>query len=810
MSKRTMALAAILIQVAGAAVSQEAPTDMDSVTYPSETTSTEEELTSINLGPLPNAPDVDTAAASTTRSRLIEEIVVTAQKREENLRDVPISIAAFSAEKLEAAGIESAQDLGAVTPGLIFTESVGYTVVFLRGVGTDAFLPSADPSVPIYVDGISLANGQGIQSSLGHIQRVEILKGPQGTLFGRNALGGAINIVTEDPNSEAFSGDVKLGLGSYNRKEMSAYLNIPLAESLALSLNAFLSDQDSFYAYENDVSEIDVYSRGGRAKLVWNATDNLAFTLTGAYSKARDAGSLVGENTRPSQLLGAIIPRDPSLDRHVTHNTTGGSGSESYLIGGKAAWGMSSFDTNFIVSYQSFDVLFARLDFDNSALPIASFDGGNETPGVEQFAEQFTAELQFLSNSDTPGSDWLEWVGGVYYLRNDAGLNPVIFQVGRDALAATPLIGFSDALNNLTTGLGLAPFTDGVTLLTKGILETESLSAYAQGTIKFTDSINLTLGGRIDTETRNLADGLLGVRGPTGEDRTLRNFEVPEVKTDRFAPRVAVNWAASDLVNIYASYSVGYLSPTYNTANFFSVPDLVEQEKSVAYELGLKGIFLDGAAQVEAALFHTELSDIITGFFGLTAGGVVRFANAGDGEIDGAELNLQWQPMPQLAPGLGIVASATYLDAVYTRYPDGRGFDESNGLAFGPSGGISPLPARDFTGNRIINTPEYTYTLGINQLFAMDSGELEFGLDTYFNDGYFFQPQNSDLAAQRRYQLYNARVSYLYAPWDVKVAAFVHNLTDEDYLLVSAFQDFGRIQTLAAPRTYGLSMIWRF
>jgi iron complex outermembrane recepter protein len=756
-------------------------------------------------------PPPESPVAQRSRSRLVEEIVVTAQKREENLQEVPISISAFSMDKLDASGVTKVQELDKVTPGLTFGSSFGYSIVFMRGIGTDAFLPSADHTVPIYVDGINQAVIQGDSTTLGRIDRVEVLKGPQGTLFGRNALGGAINVVTKVPNSDhGFFGDMKLERGNYNKTVADLYLNIPLGDHLAASLSGFSIEQDRFYNNEVEgVPQVDVYQRGGRLRLRWEPTERLWFDLGATLTEVSDTGSLIGENTRPSAVLGAALPRDNDLDRRVEHNTTGGFAARSEIFDLRAGLHGSWFDTKLLGSIQSMDVLFSRLDFDSTTLPIASFDGGSRTPGVRQFAEQATAELQFLSNDSTPGASWLQWVAGAYYLKSEAGLDPVIFQVGRDALTPTSLAGLAPLLDAVFGGLGLEPFSDGVTLVTKGILDTESLSFFAQGTVSLTDSLSLTLGGRYDEESRDLLEGLLGARNPvTGEIVTALRFPVDKVTTERFAPRAALSWFVTDEINLYTSYSIGYLSPTYNTANFTSAPDLVEQEKATAYEIGAKAILFGRALQLNVALFRTELDNIITGFFGLTSGGVVRFDNAGDGLIEGAEMDFQWLPMPDSNPGLGLSGSVSYLDARYTDYPNGRGFDEATGISFGE--GTSPLPPRDFTGNRIVRTPKLSYTLGVSQTIALGDGEVEVGVDTYYNDGYFFSPQNSELVEQPRYQLLNARVGYLYAPWNLRVTVFGRNLTDKDYLLQAIMQEFGRTQTLAEPRTYGVTLNWSF
>lgn len=177
-----------------------------------------EQAADAELDTIPVGQDDDIKPVRGSGSRLIEEVIVTAQKREEDVQDVPIMINAFSGEKLDAFGVESTADLQKITPGLTYTYTYGYSLIYIRGVGTDAFLPNADPSVATYIDGINIGPSQGKQDTLGPVERVEVLKGPQGTLFGRNATGGAINIVTADSPDE-FIGTAKYSIGNYNSQK---------------------------------------------------------------------------------------------------------------------------------------------------------------------------------------------------------------------------------------------------------------------------------------------------------------------------------------------------------------------------------------------------------------------------------------------------------------------------------------------------------------------------------------------------------------------------------------------------------------
>jgi len=756
--------------------------------------------------PLPKAPPKKTS------NRLVEEIVVTAQKREENIQDVPIAISAFSPEKLDAFGVESAQDLERITPGLTVTNAAGFNVAYLRGVGTDAFLPGADASVPFYLDGVALLGGQGSSDTLGRIERVEVLKGPQGTLFGRNATGGAVSIITPNPSDEFF-GDLKAELGQYNERNVLGYINVPLFDNLAVSLAGNSNQRDNYYV--NDAGPIiDTYARGGRAKLHWRATETLSFTASGSYQEASNNAGLSFENTRVAPVFAAVLPEDPQADRHVSLDSMPGAENNSRLYALTTEWNLSRIDLKLILSDQTLNAPFVQADFDKSALPIVNIQS------VKQMAEQQTAELQILSNAETPLSDKLEWVAGLYYLKSSGGFDPIAFDVLPNALSTLRIPAgnlLSNTVNAALRLLGQQPLLDenGIRLYNYGVLASESISAYAQGKWSFTDTLDLTVGLRYQDEKRRLENSKTTVPNDNGGELVLFQNEVPELHAKQWSPRVALQWRPFDTTTqFYGSWARGFKSPTYNTVNLLgsTVGPIrpVEEERVDSFELGVKTDLFDDALRLNAAAFYTQQKNLLTGFVAVASGGVVSYDNAGDAEILGAEADALWTPMPVKNPGLVLTGAVSWLDTEYTDYKNGRGYDETTGLAFGDNG-TTPLPARDFTGNRIVRTPEVTYTFGFNQRIDFgDDHAVEIGADTYYNSGFFFLPQNSDLYAREAYQLYNARVSYFYTPWNIQLTGYIQNLTDEEYNEVVFVDDFGRNQVLNDPRVFGLRMIWKF
>jgi iron complex outermembrane recepter protein len=238
----------------------------------------------------------DTPAGASTTSTLMEEITVTARRREENIQDTPISIAAFSAAALEARGVERADDLARIVPNLIFQQNPGAggsasnAAVFIRGVGQSDFIPTVDPGVGLYVDGVYVARSVGSLLDLVDIDHVEVLRGPQGTLFGRNTIGGAVSVTTQKPTFDSVAGSSSLLYGTDNRIEVKGRLNVPLSPSLAASISGALIKQDGYVNQILTGQELgDHNNLVGKFALRWKGEDQeLNFTVDG--TRTREAG----------------------------------------------------------------------------------------------------------------------------------------------------------------------------------------------------------------------------------------------------------------------------------------------------------------------------------------------------------------------------------------------------------------------------------------------------------------------------------------------------------------------------------------
>lgn len=738
------------------------------------------------------------ANTSNKQSRLLEEVIVTAQKRKESAQDVPISIQAFSSEKMDALGLETTDDLGIAVPSLQFTGVAGFTLIFMRGIGTDNFIPSADPSVATYVDGIYVPVLQNV-NSLGNVERVEVLKGPQGTLFGRNATGGAINMITSDP-SEAFKAKLGLEFRNYDAKKLTVGISGTVTDWLSASFDGLHSSQSNYYSaerYETDDDEMDF----GRIKLNFHSSENFEVSLTAFKGRQRTLGSLIGNNTDPS-LIGGALGISPSEDDYSSDmDFEPGSLLEQSLYYGVLSWRLTAIDIKVLASDQLTVQKFASTDFDGSAMPIAAFDTTNE------FADYQTAEIQFLSNETTPWSEKFEWVGGLYYLKSEAGFDPAHLRVspnGLNTIFQTAGISAPKELTDLMSSLplGNTPIDrQGTSLELRGVMATESHSAFIHGTYFLNSWLNLSLGARVQEEERYLTKASTSLDNPVGGGATtLLDFTLPKKeKSKDISPKTVITWLPAEDMMIYLSYSVGYKSGTFNIINIYTPPNYIVPEQVSTFEIGSKLTLLDGTLTINSAIYHNEIDNLQSGFVSIQSGGAVRFQTAGAAKTKGAETDFIWQPMPNANPGLVLTGNVGYVDAVYTSFKEGSGFDSDTGVY---------AENQDFSGNKIVRTPEWSGGLGFVQSLYLGDGELEIGADAYYNSGFYYDALNS--VEEDSYALLNARIGYYYQPWQLRVTAFGKNLNDEPYHFVQFQTDFGISKTLAPPVEYGLRINWAY
>lgn len=745
-------------------------------------------------------------------SRVLEELVVTAQRRERDMSDVPISLQAFGGDALDALGISDLNKVQNIVPTLNVGTSANFTTVFLRGIGTDAFL-TGDPSIAYYIDGIYFPFTFRLAQNFGKIERVEVLKGPQGTTFGRNAVGGAVHVITESPKFDEFYGEAQVGYGRFDSLKTRVHANIPITDTFAANATVFYEEKDTYENFvfggvANDEQDKD---EGIRVQLRWQPTDWLDMTLAGFRIDGEGPSGRALGNQAPS-VAGLAIGADAQTGRDVNLSFPIESEITNEVF--YADFKVKTDPMDIVLRGSTQDVpTFSKFDFDGSPAPGPGF-------AQVQFGDFQSAELQFISNDTSWGSERLEWVGGLYYFTGVQGFQPIRFNAS-SAIDPTSALGDPLAVNSpegiteLLNGIGIS-FPNGV-INQDSLIGTDALAIYGEFSFKLTDWMGITLGGRYQEEEREilvitsfaeLSDGSKGPELFDSSDRanTTEGDPVPPKNTDRaFSPKVALDFSplsedfgifGSDAL-IYVSYQEATKAATYNPLAVLATAIFVESEELESYEIGFKGSLFDGLMTLDAAAFQYDVKNMQTQFIALTFGGATSLQNIPEARVRGFDFNFTSQLVPDLIDDLILTAGFGYLDTEYLDFSNARGFDPTTGVF---------RTDIDATGRNVAYSPDATVTATLTKTWQLFGNPLETGVDFYYSDGFFVTSDNNPNFVAESRELIGARVSYYYEPWRVRATLFGENLTDELYVTGCICNDFGFVRNLGSPRLVGLRL----
>ena len=737
-------------------------------------------------------------------SRMMEEVVVTAQKREENANDVPISIQAFSPDQLAAFGIEDTTDLMRVTPGLdMGTQAGDFTSVFMRGIGSEAWLTS-DPSVATYIDGVYYPFSPSVAQSLKGVERVEILKGPQGTLFGRNAVGGAINVILKKPDFEDTWTEISLATSrAEDRKtgEGSMFVNVPLTDSVAMNFAATYSYDTKVFTDDSTIAGEEIPADklfAGRMMLRWEVNENIDTRLTLQGAK-RDGTSTLAANIDTTPLGDVSgIDEEEGRNYRVNPDLPIFGHLQSFVVSSQTEVYLPWMDIKLLGSRQAHSNPY-NYDYDGTDFPGASFIVHRHEADITEY------EVQFLSNEGSLWSDWLTLTGGAFYFKNVQGFDPVELTVGGIDLNT---LGLPQQLLDLLN----LPTEPVYALRNVGIVGTRSWSAFIQATVDVTDWMSITLGGRYQNEFRGVVESRTSLRTLDGDTTPLFNWTEARDQDDNpypledttkgFKPKFAIDFTPFENETlIYASYQEAVKAHSYNAFAFYLPPAFVEAEETIAYEIGIKTNFFEGTTALNAAVFRYEIENLQTQSISLTNGGALSLDTAGNAESEGFEFDLKSQIFPSIFDGLVLSLNAAYIDAVYTEYQDGAGHDPETGIF---------TQNNDFTGNRVTRSPEWTGSAAIANTWMVPGGPLETTLNYYYNSGFFYAATNDPRYSQPQYEVWGAHVSYLHENSNLRLTLSGQNLKDKFYTAGMLKLDFGALASLAPRRTVGLRLDYEF
>lgn len=710
-------------------------------------------------------------------ANVIEELIVTAQKREENAQAVPIALTALDGDSLQRQGVSGFQDLSTRVPSLRFGSGVtgGENVITLRGVGSQNVTSGGDSPVAYSLDGVYLARTTSVDPEFFDIDRIEVLRGPQGTLYGRNSVGGSVNVITKHPEA-AFGGHADALLGNYDARIFRAWINAPLLDDGDRQVLARISAVSARHdGYQENLFKGPGATNNADGQDFWMVRGQLYFKISEQadfllIAAASSNGDPVATKTRWSLAPGRYGGALPYLDdpRKVRKNTP-----ETFDQDGRFLAGTVNYDLGFatftsVTGYASGKWEQSN-DPDASELTIAT----NPYWTLDHF--QVSQEIRLGSNpSDSP----LSWIVGGFYFREKVG----------------------QTFQYIDTGLNSpSPFTDNFVFTNGGIYKTESYAPFGQLDFSFAKTgsglpLTLTLGLRRTHDSKKGFDFLdfrlprLGLVFPAS-----KTFDQSWTET---TGKIGAAYQVSPGLMVYASASKGYLSGGGLVGNF---PGIYQPETIKAYEAGFKATLVERRLLFNAAVYKQNIKDMQVFVQDITGS---RIDNAGRATVKGLEVEMIATPVG----GLRLNASATLTKAEYDEY-----ITINNRFSTAGPGCNATTRLCDFSGRRLVQTPKHTLNLGAQYAIETSFGQVTPRVDVFNSGDLYFLSANSPLERQKAYTLVDANITWRAPDGRYTVEGFVRNATDEDIISNDGLQSntigngFGPDNyTYYPPRTYGV------
>ena len=695
---------------------------------------------------------------------VIEEILVTATKRAESVQDVPVAVNAVDRATLEAMRIDEFTDITRISPSLTvnrgdWATNSGFS---LRGIGTNVFSINIEPSVAIVVDDVPLVRSSQAFSDLLDIERIEVLRGPQSTLFGKNASAGVVNVVTQDPGEE-FNLRLRAGYTTDDQLDFGLTTGGPLSDSVGYRLSAFVKERkDGHIDNITTGEEVDgSESWGVRGKLVFDPSERVTATVFAELSESESTccnatmrsvpanAAFLGFLPAPAVLAGL----DPAPD-----NTSIGSDdltaddSEAWNAGLRLSIDIGEHELLSVTAYNEWNYEVTR-DVDGTAFDLlALFTGGAASGGLVQGGgfdlESLSQEFRLIS----PASDTFEYVAGLYYSDVDYARD---FQRG-------PLFAA-----NWVADTG-----------------TEVLALYGQGTLSLAENTSLILGARVQDEeiSHGFDNALSGVSLSGSDSETAATF------------KLGVQHYVNDDVMVFATASSGYKGQGYDISSSFNQKtsdNPVGNEDSLAFEAGMKGTFLEGRLQLNPTLFFATYDDFQAQQARIVNNNVeLGIANVGELETYGLEIDFQ----AALTENLRLVGGIAYINAEIKKF---AGADCWPGQTTGcvdilDSAGMVVGTAQDLGGEDLNNSPDLKFTVSAEYLLPLENLPFNgfFNLSYQWQDDLNFSLLADPGAEQKAYGIVNLSLGIAESANErYTVTLFVNNLFDEDY--VTSIANFG-------------------
>ena len=693
--------------------------------------------------------DAQTAASGDT----FGEIIVTAQKRSESILKVPGAISALTPADIEGRGVTDLASLANQVPSLNFATLDGATFVTIRGVGTAVDNGYVEPSVATYVDGVYLS--RSTMGALDHddLERIEVLRGPQGTLYGRNATGGAINFISRKPTDELEAG-ATFTVGNYSQVGLKGYVSGPLAPGVRARISGGFEKRDGYVKNLFDGSDIgNVNNRYIRGVIVADLASNVTLDLTAQYSK--QTGRLAYQ-----QILDQVLPLPPGAQFttepwQLYAESPYGSRLETFIASGTLNWEIG--DNLALKSITGYVNHKSHTIFDGDATNLGLINVGDFVRPAETFTQEFN-----LTGENGP----LKWLLGAYYYYEDF---------------------YTQLPAPLPTGFG--PFPPGTTPLPSHTAITKSYALFTDFTLSITDRLRLIGGLRYNIERKrfNQEDGAiipgLGFLGFSNVKSRL--------KSDKLLPKVGLQYDLTSDINLYSQFQIGVKSGGVNiNLDATGNPVPYNPEELTAYEAGIKARLAGGAVVLTAAGFFYNYKNLQVF---KVVGGTVSLVESADAHVTGleAEANIR------LSSNFKINAAATWLDSRYTNY---ESVDPSN-----PAAGV-----QDLKGQPLTRAPDYTLNLGADWTIPIGSrgDELTLRGEVFHSGEYVIMPFPQPGEPQSEYTTANFYATLALAGDRFRVRGYITNAFNEAYTLTRLYSPLqgAFLGAYAPPRQYGMSV----
>jgi iron complex outermembrane recepter protein len=717
----------------------------------------------------------------------IETVVVTAEKRSTDLEQTPMAITALSSDALDRHQVRDLRDLRSLVPNFEMGDAQGIPQITIRGIGSSAFLPGTEGAVAVNENEVYVSRNVAQQAGLFDVQDIEVLRGPQGTLYGRNATAGAVNVTTMRP-TDVLSGYAKASVGNYGEVRLDGAIGGPVDDQgkLLVRLAAFYERHDGYG--ENVVTHHDVDDKnayGVRGTLVYSPTPEITATLIAQYYDERDrqgafhyfgAGGLSGLpgalGLPPLFILDGGTP--PRNVRDVSNGIDPSFRLPVFAGTGILEWTDGTFSIKSVTGYRHQTPRFTY-DLDGGS-PLNAFELEGEP------ARQFSEELQFHYDTDT-----LHLTVGAYYFDEHDSSSPA------QVVASTGLV----------TSVFHVPFpTPGLVTLgnLSADLTTRAEAVFAQGTYNVTPELSVTAGIRYSEEKKGITsfDALdLGIGGlplfpsyPGPNPLTSTPFSAKKTFSS-VTPKFVVQYQLDPQTMLYASYSQGFKSGGFDTG--VAAPTPFQPEKLTDYEGGIKATTDDNSLRINLAGFYYDYKNLqVTQVVNLT----VQTGNAATAENYGIEAELTWLATPQLE----FDVSGAWTHARYQTY-------------FGPDPARPLLPVVDFSGNTLNNAPDYQAHVAAQYTWDVGAGSLTARGEAEYSSKFYFGPGNEAQLAQGGFVKGN-----FYLTWDPSLdwalTAYIKNVSDEttrtSTLVITPLLLNPVVGSLAPPRLFGLEVNRKF